>query len=144
MKKFSKEFNGYKKSEVNDFLNDVIVETEKLLKKLEQQQQEIISLNNDLIHYKEIEKSLSLALANAEEVGSHIRKMASIESKEIVDEARQNASRIVNDALIRNEKIKLKTEQAERNLRMFKNRLRSIVEQQLQVVDEIETLEIEE
>ena len=70
--------------------------------------------------------------------------MANSESERIIDEAKRNASRIVNDALIRSERIELKREQAERNLRVFKNRLRSIVEQQLSVVDEIEMLEVEE
>ena len=144
MKKFSKEFNGYNKQEVNAFLNDVIVETEKLLKKLEHQQKEINSLKDDIVHYQSIERSLDLALANAQEVGDHIRKMANSESKAIVEEAKRNASKIVNDALIRSEKIEMKAQQTERNLRVFKNKLRTIVEQQLEVVEEIETLEIEE
>lgn len=144
MKKFSKEFNGYNKEEVNDFVSEVIMQTERLLKKLENQQKEINNLKKEIIRYKGIEKSLDLALTNAQEVGEHIRKMASNESNMIIDEAKRNASRIVNDALIRSEKIELKTEQAERNLRIFKNKLRSIVAQQLEVVEEIETLEIEE
>ena len=144
MKKFGKEFNGYKKQEVNAFLNDVIVETEKKLKKVRIQQQEIEELKKQLIHYKEIEKSLTIALNSAERTGEQIRKLAREESQAIIDEAKQNASRIVNDALIKNERLELKREQTERNLRVFKNRLRAIVEQQLEVVDEIETLEIEE
>ena len=144
MRKFSKEFNGYNKREVNAFLNDVIVETEKLLKKLEHQQKEINSLKDDIIHYQNVERSLDLALANAQEVGDNIRRMANSESRAIIDEAKRNASKIVNDALIRSEKIEMKSQQAERNLRVFKNKLRAIVEQQLEVVEEIETLEIEE
>ena len=144
MKKFSKEFNGYNKEEVNDFLNEVIVQTERLLKRLEYQQKEINSLKKDIVHYKEIEKSLDLALANAQEVGDHIRKMANEESNMIIEEAKRNASKIVNDALIRSEKIELKTQHAERNLRVFKNKLRSIVQSQLEVVEEIETLDIQE
>ena len=144
MKKFSKEFNGYNKSEVNKFLNDVIVETEKLLKKLEYQQKEIDSLKNDIVRYKNIEKSLDLALVNAHEIGNHIRKMANNESKAIIEDAKRNASKIVNDALIRSEKIEIKYQEAERNLRIFKNKLRSIVDDQLEVIEEIETLEIEE
>ncbi len=144
MKKFNREFNGYNKAEVNAFLSEVISETEKLLNKLERQQKEINSLRNDIIHYKDIERSLNLALTNAQEVGDHIRKMATTESQAIVDEAKRNASKIVNDALIKSEKIELRRQQAERNLRVFKNKLRSIVEEQLEVVEEIETLEIEE
>ena len=144
MKKFSKEFNGYNKDEVNDFLNEVIVQTEKLLKRIEYQQKEIDSLKKDIIRYKGIEKSLDLALQNAQEVGDHIRKMANDESNMIIAEAKRNASKIVNDALIRSEKIELKTNQAERNLRVFKNKLRSIIQTQLDVVEEIETLDIQE
>jgi cell division initiation protein len=144
MKKFNKEFNGYKKQEVNAFLNDVIVETEKMLRKVNLQQQEILELKKEIIRYKEIEKSLTLALDSAEKAGENIRMLAREESKAIIDDAKRNASRIINDALIRNEKLELKREQTERNLRVFKNRLRAIVEQQLEVVEEIETLEIEE
>ena len=81
---------------------------------------------------------------NAQEVGENIRRTARREAKIIIDEANRNANRIINDALIRNEKIEMKTENAERNLRIFKNRLRKIVEQQLEVVEEIEILEVEE
>lgn len=144
MKKFSKELNGYNKQEVNAFLNDVITQTEKVLDKLERQQSEINLLKNQIIHYQDIERSLNLALTNANESGENIRRMARSEAKAIIDEANRNANRIVNDALIRNEKIEMKNQNMERNLRIFKNRLRSIVEQQLQVVEEIEVLEIEE
>ncbi len=144
MKKFSKEFNGYNKQEVNDFLNDVITQTEKVLQRLEQQQKEIATLKSQIIHYQDIEKSLNLALSHAQEVGEDIRKMAKNEAKMIVDEANRNANRIVNDALIRSEKIELKNQNMEHNLRIFKNRLRAIVEQQLEVIDEIEILEVEE
>lgn len=144
MKKFSKEFNGYNKDEVNAFLSDVINQTEKVLAKLERQQSEINSLKSQIIHYQDIERSLNLALNNAEEAGENIRRTARNQAKSIIDEANRNANRIVNDALIRSEKIEMKTENAERNLRVFKNRLRRIVEQQLEVVEEIEILEVEE
>jgi cell division initiation protein len=144
MKKFSKEFNGYNKEEVNAFLTETIEQTEKVLAKLERQQAEISSLKSQIIHYQDIERSLNLALTNAQEVGENIRKMAKNEARGIVDEAHRNASRIVNDALIRSEKIELKTENAERNLRILKNKLRKIIEQQLDVVEEIEILEVEE
>lgn len=144
MKKFSKELNGYNKQEVNAFLNNVIMQTEKVLAKLEKQQNEITMLKNQIIHYQDIERSLNLALTNAEESGENIRRMARNEARTIIDEANRNANRIVNDALIRNEKIEIKNQNMERNLRIFKNKLRSIVEQQLQVVEEIEILEVEE
>ena len=144
MKKFSREFSGYNKAEVNEFVNSVIRHTEVILKRIEEQKSEIEELKKQIIHYQDIERSLNLALNNAQSVGDNIRRMATEESKLIIEDAKRNASRIVNDALIRNERIELKRQQAERNLRVFKNRLRTIVEQQLEVVEEIETLEVEE
>lgn len=144
MKKFSKEFNGYNKNEVNSFVNDVIDQTEKVLKKLEYQQNEINSLKAQIIHYQDIERSLKLALNSAEQVGENIRRTATSDAKTIIEDAKRNANRIVNDALIRSERIEAKIEQSERNLRVFKRKLRSIVEQQLEVVEEIEVLEVEE
>lgn len=144
MKRFSKEFNGYNKDEVNAFVNDTINQVEKVLAKMEKQQAEINSLKNQIVHYQDIERSLNLALMNAQEVGENIRKMAQGEARSIIDEARRNANRIVNDALIRSEKIELKTDNAERNLRILKKKLRNIIEHQLDIIEEIEVLEVEE
>ena len=165
MEKFSHEFNGYNKREVNQFLNNTITELEGIIQKGEmrdqkmQQQSQVIEeqnrrlveqntiiqdLNNQLVHYKSIETTLQKAIYNAEEASSNMKRMAQEEANLIIDEAKQNASRIVNDALIRAEKIELKTDTAERNLRIFKNRLKAIVEQQEAVVQEIEVLELED
>lgn len=144
MEKFSREFNGYNRSEVNNLLNEVIEHTEKVLSKIELQKQEIQTLNEKIIHYQNIERSLRMALEHAENVGTSIRKVAQNEARQIVDEARRNADRIVNDALIRAEKLELKNDSVERNLRIFKKKLRTIVEQQLEIVEEIEILEVDE
>lgn len=144
MKKFNKELNGYNKAEVNAFLSDVIMQTEKAIEKLNKQQAEIRTLKEQLIHYQDLERSLNLALNNAQDAGENIRREARNEANIIINEAKRNANTIVNDALIRSEKIELKNENMERNLRIFKKRLRTIVEQQLEVVEEIEQLEIED
>ena len=144
MEKFNRELNGYKRSEVNDFLNDVISHTEKILSKIEQQKQEIKLLNEKITHYQNIEISLRMALEHAERVGDNVRKTAQGEAKQIIEEARRNADYIINDALLRAEKLEMKNANAERNLRIFKKKLRAIVEQQLEIVEEIEVLEVEE
>lgn len=144
MNKFNKELNGYNKKEVNSFITDTIKQLEKLLSKIENQQTEISALKTQIIHYQDIERSLNLALNNAQEVGENIRKMAKNEARGIIDDANRNANRIVNDALIRSEKIEIKTNNAERNLRILKKKLRNIIEQQLEIVDEIEVLDVED
>ena len=55
MEKFSYETNGYNKEEVNQFVNDVIIQTESIVKKCKEQQKEIEKLKAQLSHYQNVE-----------------------------------------------------------------------------------------
>ena len=61
----------------------------------------------------------------------------------IVEDAKHNASRIVNEALLKADKIQTKADTLEQNVKIFKKKLKLIMEQQLAVVDEIEVLELD-
>ncbi len=143
MDKFKIEDKGYSVSEVNKFVNDVIEQTESMLNKMKEQKQEIDRLNEELEKYKNIEKNLTDTLYKSEEQAQNIRKSAYEEKENIINDARLNASRIVNDALLRAEKAEIKADTLERNVRIFKKKMKSVIEQQLAVIDEIEELELD-
>ena len=143
MEKFSYETNGYNRDEVNKFINDVIVQTENIVSRCKRQRDEIESLKKELEHYKNLEKSLNMAILKAEGTGDNIKRMARDEAEMIIGDAKGNASRIVNESLLRAEKIENRADILERNLKIFKRKLRIIVEQQMAVVDEIEVLELD-
>lgn len=143
LEKFSYETNGYNRDEVNKFINDVIVQTENIVSRCRKQRDEIESLKKELEHYRNLEKSLNMAILKAEETGDNIKRMARDEAEMIIGDAKGNASRIVNEALLRAEKIENRADILERNLKIFKRKLRIIVEQQMAVVDEIEVLELD-
>ncbi len=143
MEKFNYEENGYNKKEVNQFVGEVIRETEAIITRVKKQNKEIEDLKKELEKYKAMEESLKNSLLKAEETSDNIKKMARDEREIIINDAKSNASRIVNEALIRAEKIENNTDMLERNMRIFKRKLKSIVEQQLAVVEEIELLELE-
>lgn len=143
MEKFNYEENGYNKKEVNQFVGEVIRETEAIITRVKKQNKEIEDLKKELEKYKAMEESLKNSLLKAEETSDNIKKMARDEREIIINDAKSNASRIVNEALIRAEKIENNTDLLERNMRIFKRKLKSIVEQQLAVVEEIEILELE-
>jgi len=142
VEKFSREQDGYNKSEVNKFIDDVIVQTEAVINRVKSQQEEIKTLQKELEHYKKIEETLKNALLNAEKASNDIKKNAIEESKIIIMDAKRNASHIVNDALLRAEKIEVKADTLERNIITFKRKLKLIVEQQLAVVEDIEELDL--
>ena len=144
MDKFSVEANGYSKKEVNKFIDDVIANTESMIKRVKNQQMEINNLKEEIMRYKKMEETLKGSMYKAEEASTNIKKQAMDEGKIIVEEARRNASRIVNDALLRAEKIELKADMLERNVRIFKKKLKLVIEQQLAVVEEIEILDLDD
>lgn len=144
MEKFSYETNGYNRSEVNQFVSDVISETEGIITRVKSQRDEIEKLKKELEHYKELESTLNKAIIKAEETSGNIKKMAREESNMIIDNAKHNASRIVNEALIKAEKIENNSYTLQRNMKIFKRKLKILMEQQQAVVDEIEILELEE
>ena len=143
MEKFSYETNGYNRFEVNNFVSHVIEETEGIITKCKAQSIEIDRLKSELERYKNLENTLNGVIDKAEDTADTIKRLAREESEIIISDAKNNASRIVNDALLRAEKIEQNAELLERNMRIFKKKLKLIVEQQLAVVEEIEVLELD-
>ena len=143
MEKFSYEENGYNRHEVNLFVSEVIRQTEGVITRVKKQESELVKLRSELEHYTKLEGTLKQAIFNAEKASDNIKRMARDEADMVMRDARHNANRIVNEALLRSEKIQMESDTLLRNTKIFKNRLRSIVEQQLTVVEEIEKLELE-
>ena len=144
MDKFHYEANGYNRSEVNAFIERVIRENEGIINKCQEQKDEIKDLKDKLESYKILEDSINKSIVNAEKTSDNIKRLAREEANVIVSDAKNNASRIVNDALIRSEIIEQQADVLERNIKIFKRKLKIIVEQQLAVVEEIEVLDLDE
>ncbi len=154
MQKFSKTLHGYNPEEVNSFLDEVISQVEKLIESNRQKNQEILLLksqlsktksNDDVINkarkFDELEATLNKAIVMAEDTGEHIRRVAKQERDLILEEAKKNASIIINDALVRSEKIEYQASLLRKNIIMFKRKLKNNLEEQLKMVDDIEVLE---
>ena len=133
--RFSTSIQGYKKEEVNDFVKEVTTEYENMLKKLKSSCEIIESLRKELKHYKDIEATLNRAILVAEESTSNIKKAAYDESKIIIEDAKRNATKVINNALIKAERIESEAESLRRKVAVYKRRFRELIEDQL---DEIE------
>lgn len=144
MDKFNYEANGYNKAEVNKFVTDVIKETEGIIKKCKDQKKEIADLKEKLSHYEDLENTLKQSLINAEKTADNVKRLAREEANIIVSDAKHNASRIVGESLLKARKIEDEADTLEKNVKIFKRKLKIIVEQQMAVVEEIETLDLEE
>lgn len=137
MKKFGTSFNGYNKSEVNAFVQDVTNEYESMLNLLKNRDQELEALKQKIIQYQNMETTLNRALLVAEDASTQIKKIARDESKGIIEDAKRNASRIVNEALLKASKLEDDAENLKRRIIVFKKRFRQAIELELENIEEI-------
>ena len=138
MRKFASSIPGYKKSEVNSFVQSVTTEYESMLDNLKSRDQEIENLKKELTHYKELEGTLNRAILIAEESSQNIKKSAFEEAKVIVENARKNASRIVNNSLIKADKIEKEAEDLKRHVERYKVKYKSLLEDELEAVERLD------
>ena len=137
LRKFNTSLNGYNKIEVNNFVNEVTDEYEKMLAKLKKQDADINLLKQELEKYKNMENTLNRAIMIAEDASNQIKRVARDEAKGVVEDAKRNASRIVNDALLKADKIEQDAVLLKRRVVVFKRRLRSVVDEQIEFIDSI-------
>ncbi len=136
--KFSTSIQGYKKEEVNEFVKEVTSEYESMLKKLKSSCEIIDSLKKELKHYKDMESTLNRAILVAEESTSNIKKAAYDESKVIIEDAKRNATKVINNALAKAERIEADAESLRRKVSVFKRRFRALVEDQLDSIEQFD------
>ena len=137
MDKFSLETNGYNRSEVNQFVQNVIVETEKIINRVNEQQLEIKKLRSELSHYKDLINTIN----KTQEENEDIKRISREESELIISKAKSNASRIVNEALLQTEKLENDKYILEKNITILKGKLKIILEQQKVILDALDELD---
>ena len=140
MKQFNTTLNGYDKIEVNAFVEEVTREYENVLDKLKSREIEVKALKDRLEYYKTLESTLNTAVLVAEDSSNQIKKIAKEEAKLIIDQAKKNASHIINDALIKAEKTELEADQLRRSLKIYKSRIKATIEEQLTMVDDVDNI----
>ena len=147
MKRFSVVSNGYDIDEVNKFIDIVIRRLEKL-------NAENASLNNEIqeLRTKKIDdvpssnnvdiSRLEKAILAVQETFDKIKETAREEARVIVEEAKNNANSIVHEALVNAEKTEHERMLLEKNIKVYKERVRSLMESQLSLIDDLDTTEI--
>lgn len=147
MEKFKRSINGYNIDEVNAFIDDVITKVELIIteeKKIKNdiiiKEKKIRELEDTILKYQNMENQLHTSLLNAEQNGEYIKKVAKSEGNAIISEAKRNANRIISDALIRAEKTEHETEMLKNNISLFKSKVKSMLNEQLEIVDKIDDI----
>ena len=103
-------------------------------------QQENLNLKSQINYYKQIENSLNNSMAMIKNTGEQIRSNAVKEREVIIRDAKNNASRILNDALIKAEKVNFETANLKKNMVIYKNKVSALIDAQKELIDNIENI----
>ncbi len=96
--KFSKKIKGYDVTEVENFLDIVSKDLEKLYGEYYNLKEELVKKNQEITDYKEKDKSISEAILMVQSVSSDIKKTAISEAENIKKTALIEAEKIVSGA----------------------------------------------
>ena len=115
MRSFNIETNGYNREEVNHFIGEVNIRFNKIITRCKNQDREISELNKELEHYKSIESTIK-------------------------SNAKDDASIIVNDALLEASRIESSVLSLKKEMKELNDKFKNITELQECAIDDIEKI----
>lgn len=129
---------SYDKEEIKEILDYAIRKIEQNISTIKDQQIEIDRLKKEL----EISRNIpyNYNYEKEEQIKKELKENAKKEAELIINEARNNANKIINDALIETQKLDMKKEMLEKNIKQLKSKVREVLTKQFELIDEIETL----
>jgi len=109
-KRFTKTIKGYNVDEVDDFLDQVTLEYEKIYKENAEYKTEFEGLNKELEHYKTVEHTLQNTLLMAQSTAEDIKSMAQKQADQIIEDAKKEAQNILESVNKDEVDVRRKTE----------------------------------
>ncbi|KXZ39577.1 cell division initiation protein [Alkalithermobacter thermoalcaliphilus JW-YL-7 = DSM 7308] len=135
-KEFKKSLRGYKEEEVDEFLDQVKEDFEKLYKENIELKDKLNMMTEQVTRYKNIEETLKNTLIVAQNTAEDVNATALKKAQVIIEEAELKARKIIENA--NNEVIDIKKEYEEirKEFKIFKNKFKSLLENQIKTVEE--------
>lgn len=137
-KKFAKQMvNGYSVDEVDEFLDILTADYEKMYKENTESRDKIENLTKDLEHYKNIESTLQSTLLMAQSTAEEVKNIARQQADQIINEAKSMAGKEA-DMLSQEVILKKKElEDAQKQFDIYKAKMESLLISQLEILKEI-------
>lgn len=131
-KDFKKGLNGYNKQEVNEFVDKVYYEFDKIYRENAELRSRLDTFNEKLESYQAIEKTLQSTLIIAQTTSDEVIANARKKGEMAIVSAEEEASKIIENA--HNNTITLRTEyeQLRKEMQVFKVRFKSLLEAELE------------
>ena len=137
-KKFSKQMmNGYSVNEVDEFLDELTADYEKLYKETTDSKNKIADMQEEMAKYKNIESTLNNTLIMAQTAAEDVKNLAKQPADNILSEAQANAKQAVTEL---EQEIALKQKELEdlqKQFDVYKAKMESLLISQLELLKEV-------
>ncbi|MCG3398840.1 DivIVA domain-containing protein [Staphylococcus massiliensis] len=133
-KEFSKAKNGLDPVEVKSYIEQLSKEITRLNKDKEQLNKVLEDKETNIQSFKDVEKSIGEALLMAQRTGEETKASAQKEAEAIIQDAKVQHDKIVNDAIEKARRLSFQTEDMKRQSKIFRSRFRMLVEAQLDLL----------
>src|SRR5919206_3888487 len=143
-KEFKNSLRGYDANQVDDFLDEVADEFERVFAENQRMSDEMTVLHERLQQFEELEASIREALVHAQQVAGDLRRNAGKEAELIVREAKEQAHRILADSSGRVERVQESYEVLRKAKQDFANDFRRLLRGYLAVMDNIDVASAKE
>ncbi len=126
---------GYDCDEVDDFLDLVIVEFEKLLKENTRLNDKIDVMSEAIKHYKDMEDTLKASIVKGEKTAEDTRQNAKTEADQIINEAKQKATQILDRANSEQYKIEIEINRVKAQYEALRAKMRTLLNSELELLE---------
>ena len=136
-KKFSKKMNGYSVDEVDNFLDEITLDYEKLYKDFNENKSKIDELEKELKHFRTIEDTLQNTLIMAQSTAEETKRVAHEKAEQIISDAQSEAKEAVSQL---NQAVILKSRELDditKQFDIYKAKMESLLISQLELLKEI-------
>lgn len=135
-KRFTKTIKGYNVDEVDDFLDQITLEYEKIYKENAEFKSKFEEQNKELEHYKTVEHTLQSTLLMAQSTAEDIKMMAQKQADQIVADAKKEAQKMVESVNQDEIDIRKKTEDLKKQFDVYKAKMEALLISQLELLQD--------
>lgn len=126
---------GFDRNEVNDFLNAISTDYEKLYKENIALKDKNTVLSDAIKEYKTMETALRDTVVSAHSVSDDIKKNAYKEAENILRDAKLKCDEMISEASKNLTEQKLQLENLKQQYSIYKSKIKSIIRAQLEILD---------
>lgn len=135
-KRFTKTLKGYNVEEVDDFLDQLTLEYEKLYKENAEYRDQVDKYQKDLEHYRNVEHTLQNTLVMAQTTAEDIKSMAQKQADQIIRDAQNDARRAVDELNKEEFEVRRRLEEIKRQFDVYKAKMEALLISQLELLQD--------